>query len=59
MPKVQVWAELSEEHLRQLRNEAERRSVPVEDLVELTVNKLIEECERSLEDDADHPIIMC
>jgi len=59
MPKVRVWAELSEEHLRHLQNEAERRNVPVEDLVELTVNKLIEDCERSLQNDADHPIITC
>jgi 3-methyladenine DNA glycosylase AlkC len=59
MPKVRVWAELSEEHLRRLQSEAERRKVPVEHLVELTVNKLIEDCERSLENDADHPIILC
>lgn len=59
MPKVRVWAELSEDHLRQLRDEAARRNVPVEDLIELTVNKLIEDCERALQNDADHPIIMC
>jgi hypothetical protein len=59
MPKVRVWAELSEDHLRQLKDEAERRKVPVEDLVELTVKKLIEDCERAQQDGADHPIVMC
>jgi len=59
MPKVHVWAQISEEHLRQLQDEAERRKVPVETLVELTVNKLIEECERAQEDGTDHPIVMC
>jgi len=59
MPKIQVWAELSEEHLRQLQNEADRRKVPVEQLVELTVNKLIEDCERAQRDGTDHPIVVC
>jgi len=59
MPKVRVWAKLSEEHLRQLQNEADRRKVPVEELVELTVNKLIEDCERAHEDGTDHPIVLC
>ncbi len=59
MPKVRIWAELSEEHLQLLQDEAKRRGVPVEDLVEHTVNKLIEESERSQNDGTDHPIVMC
>lgn len=59
MPKVRVWAELSEDHLRQLRDEAARRNVPVEDLIELTVNKLIEDCERAQQQGDDHPIVIC
>ena len=59
MPKVRIWAELSEEHLRHLEDEAQRREVAVEELVELTVNKLIEECERAAIDGTDHPITVC
>ena len=59
MPKVQIWAELSEDHLRHLEDEAKRREVAVEELVELTVNKLIEECERAAADGTDHPITVC
>ena len=59
MPKVRVWAELSEEHLHHLEDEAKRRGVPVEELVEQTVNKLIEDCERAARDGTDHPITIC
>jgi len=59
MPKVHVWAELGDEHLRQLQNEADRRNVPVEQLVELMVNKLIENCERAERDGTDHAIVVC
>ena len=56
MPEVQIKAVLNEEHLRRLEDEAKRRDVPVEGLVEQLVNKLIEECER---DGTDHPILLC
>jgi len=59
MPKVQIWAELNEEHLRQLQSEAERRNVPVEQLIELMVNRLIEDCERAERDGTDHAIVVC
>jgi hypothetical protein len=59
MPKVQVWVELSEEHLRQLTDAAKRRGVPVEELVEQTVNRLVEENERDQRDGTDHPIVVC
>jgi len=59
MPKVRIWAELSDEHLRRLDDEAKRRGVPVEQLVEQTVNKLIEDCERAMRDGTDHAITVC
>jgi len=59
MPKVRIWVELSEEHLRQLADAAQRQGVPVEELVEQTVNRLIEENERDQHDGTDHPIVVC
>ncbi len=59
MPKIQIWIELSEEHLRRVTDSAERREVPVEELLELTVNRLIEENERDARDGTDQPIIVC
>ena len=59
MPRVQVWVELSEEHLRHLTDAAKRQGVPVEQLVEQTVNRLIEENERDQRDGTDHPIVVC
>lgn len=59
MPEVQIKAVLNEEHLRRLEVEAKRRNVPVEDLVEQMVNKLIEECELAEREGTDHPILLC
>jgi hypothetical protein len=46
MPRVRIEAELSEEHLRAYEAEAARQGVPVERLVEQTVNVLLRELER-------------
>jgi low affinity Fe/Cu permease len=59
MAKVQIWVELSDEHLHKLSDAAEHKGVPVERLVEQTVKKLIEENEREEHDGTDHPIVMC
>lgn len=45
MQRIQVWAELSDEHYRAYEAEAERRAMTVEALVEQTVNCLIRELE--------------
>ena len=50
MHKVQVWAELSDEHYHAYGAEAKRRGVPVEELVQLTVNCLLRELEQGEED---------
>jgi hypothetical protein len=50
MRKVQVWAEISDEHFRAYEKEAERRQVTVEELIEQTVNCLLRELEREEED---------
>ena len=46
MPEVSVKARVGEEHFRAYQAEAHRRGVPVETLVEQTVNCLLEELER-------------
>lgn len=45
MPKIRIEAELSKEHLRAYEEEAKREGVPVEKLVEKTVNMLLRELE--------------
>ena len=45
MHKLQVWAELSDDKYEALEHEASRRGVPVEALVERTVNCLLHELE--------------
>ena len=45
MPKVTVCARVSQEHFHALQEEAARRGVKVEALVEQTVNALIQELE--------------
>jgi hypothetical protein len=50
MPKIRIEAELSEEHLRAYQGEAQRQGVPVERLVEQTVNVLLQELEREESD---------
>ena len=56
MTKVRICAELPEEFYHRLRDEAERRGVTVESLVEQTVNGLILELEQEERDGTDHPI---
>ena len=56
MPKVRIQAEVSAEHLRAYQDEAARRGVKVEALVEQTVNALLEELERD-EQDGQCPMI--
>ncbi|KPK58744.1 MAG: hypothetical protein AMS21_10440 [Gemmatimonas sp. SG8_38_2] len=57
MQKVQVWAELSDEHYHAYEAEAKRRGVTVEELVQQTVNCLLREMEEEEEDTGpDHMI---
>lgn len=50
MPEIRVKARISEEHFRAYQAEARRRGVPVEMLVQQTVNCLLEELEREEEE---------
>jgi hypothetical protein len=50
MPRIRVEAELSEEHLRAYEDEAKRQGVPVERLVQQTVNVLLRELEQEERD---------
>ena len=45
MAKVQIWVEVSEEHYHRYEGEALRQGIPVEALVEHTVNCLLKEYE--------------
>jgi len=57
MRKVQVWAELTDDHFRAYEAEAKRRGVSVEELVQQTVNCLLREMEEEEEDAGpDHMI---
>jgi hypothetical protein len=56
MPKVRIEAELSEEHLRAYQDEAKRQGVPVELLVQQTVNVLLQELEQE-ESDGGCPMV--
>jgi hypothetical protein len=58
MPKIRIEAELSEENLRAYQGEAQRQGVPVETLVEQTVNVLLKELEQE-ERDGGCPMIPC
>ncbi len=51
MRKVQVWAEVSDSHFVAYESEAARQGVPVEDLIQQTVNCLLRELERDEEED--------
>lgn len=53
MPEVVVRARISERHLREYEAEARRQGVPVEQLVEQTVNCLLAELEREQEEGWD------
>jgi len=51
MRKVRVWAEVSDRHFRAYEREADRQGVPVESLVQQTVNCLLRSLERDEEED--------
>jgi len=46
-----VWAEVSDSHFQAYECEAARQEVPVEDLIQQTVNCLLREFERDEEED--------
>ena len=50
MPRVRVWVELTEDHMRGFEGEAARRNVPVEDLVGQCVNRLVKDLEQEEEE---------
>ncbi len=50
MQRVQVWAELTDEHYRAYETEARRQGVEVAELVQQTVNCLLRELEREEEE---------
>lgn len=56
MPKIRIEAEITEEHLRAYEDEARREGVPVETLVEKTVNVLLRELEQE-ENDGGCPML--
>jgi hypothetical protein len=56
MRKVQVWAELTDQHFHAYECEARRQGVPLENLVQQTVNALLRELEREEEEDRDHEL---
>jgi hypothetical protein len=58
MRKVRVCVDLPENHYRAFAAEAGRRGVSVEDLVQQTVQGLLEELEREEEDGTDHPVFI-
>ena len=51
MRKVRVWAEVSDSHFLAYEGEAARQGVPVEELIQRTVNCLLLELEREEEED--------
>ena len=56
MPSVRVNVELSEEHYRDFEQEAKRRGVTIESLVEQMTQALVLELEKEERDGTDHPI---
>ena len=56
MTKVRICADMPEDLYRRLCQEAERRGVTVESLVEQTVNGLIEELDQEEREGTDHLI---
>jgi hypothetical protein len=55
MRRVSVWAEVSDRHYHAYQCEARRRGVPVEELVQQTVNVLLRELEREEEEEERGP----
>jgi hypothetical protein len=56
MHKVRVCVELSDEHFRSFKHEAERRGVSVESLVQQMAQELVRELEQEEREGTDHPI---
>ena len=56
MARIRIWVELPDHSLRAYENEARRQNVPVESLVEQTVNTLLEELETEEDEGTDHPV---
>lgn len=54
--KVKVWARISDRHFHAYECEARRQGVPLEDLVEQTVNTLLRELEREEEEDRGNEV---
>jgi hypothetical protein len=57
MTTVRICVEIPEEHYRAYQDEAVRRGVTVEDLVQQMVQGLVEELDREEREGTDHPII--
>ncbi len=51
MHRIRVWAELSDEAYHAYEGEAQRQAVTVEELVQRTVNCLLQELERDERED--------
>jgi len=56
MPSVRVDVELSEEHYHEFQQEAKRRGVTVESLVQQMTQALVLELEDEEREGTDHPI---
>ena len=57
MPTVRICVDISEEHFRAYQDEARRRGVSLEALVQQMVQGLVEELDRDEREGTDHPII--
>ena len=57
MPTVRICVDITEAHLRAYQDEARRRGVGVEQLVQQMVQGLVEELDRDEREGTDHPII--
>ncbi len=57
MPTVRICVDITEDHFRAYQDEATRRGVSVEDLVQQMVQGLVEELDREEREGTDHPII--
>lgn len=57
MRKVRIWVDLTEEQIAACEEEARRRGVSTERVVEQFVATLLREQERERREGTDHPII--
>jgi hypothetical protein len=58
MKRIRVWVTVPDERFRAYEDEAKRRGVTVESLVEQTVEVLLREEEEEIREGTDHPIII-